>query len=147
MASETRNIKISKKYETLLNFELPVVNQTYKTTLKLNGWVMSEDKDATIEAYLDGQKIEEKFLRYKRMDVITAIKGYGGYINNPTPGFDLDINTSKIKDGIHKIKLNIISRDGEILATQEKTINIKKYEGKLNIDIPSANQVEKSKLK
>ena len=147
MLSETKKIKVSKKYETLLNLEIPQQNVTYKTTLKLNGWMMSEDEQATIEAYLDGTKVDKEFLRYRRMDVIAAIKGYGGYIKNPMPGFDLDIDTSKIKDGVHTIKVNIISRDGEILATQERNINIRKYESKLNVDIPTANQVGKSKIK
>ena len=147
MLSETRTIKVSKQYDTLLNFELPVQNETYKTSLKLNGWLMSEDEKATLEAYVDGQKVEGIFSRYARTDVLLVVKGYGGYIKNPMPGFDFNIDTSKLKDGVHTVKLNVVSRSGEILASQEKTINIRKYESKLNVDIPVANQVGKSKVK
>lgn len=147
MTSISRKIRISKTYQTLLNLELPRENETNKTSIKVNGWLMSEDKDATIEVLLDNQKVDSKVERYIRPDVLYSIKGYGGKMSNPAPGYNIDIDANKINDGIHTITVNIKSNNGELLATTTRKINIRKYEGRLNVEQPVLNQVTKTTVK
>lgn len=147
MTAQTKRINVSRTYRTLLNLEIPRESQTEKTNVKVNGWLMCEDKNAIIEVLLDNNKIEnQKVERYIRPDVLYSIKGYGGKMCNPAPGYNIDIDTKNIKDGKHKITLNVKSETGELLATESRNINIHKYEGKLNLEKPSMNQIGKTKI-
>lgn len=146
MTSGQKTIRVAKSYQTLLNLELPRENATAKTSVKVNGWMMSEDKEAVIEVLLDNKKVSEKVERYIRADVLYTIKGYGGVLTNKTPGFNIDINTTKILDGRHTITVNVRTKAGELLATASKKFDIHKYEGRMNLEQPEENRTCTNKL-
>jgi len=140
IASDTRTITV-KKYTARMYIDSPR-NETIKTNLKIRGWRLSEDTQAKIRVSIDGKeqtglKVESE----KRPDVLKLIPGYGGANLNPTPGFNVNVNTSKLSDGKHTLKIEVISRIGEVLATDTRTITIKKYDAKIYIDKPVVDQV------
>lgn len=146
MAMSERKIKISKTYQTLFNLEEPIEDALGKASLKVSGWVMSEDKDAIVEILLDDQPVSEKVNRDIRPDVLYAIKGFGGSLTNRTPGFHVNIDMSKTKDGNHTICLNIRSKTGELLGTTTRRIHVKKYDGRIQMEQPIVNQIAKTEL-
>ena len=78
--------------------------------------------------------------RYQRNDVFSVIAGYGGKESNPLPGYNIDIDLSKIKDGTRKVTVNLLSgKTKEVLVSQTININIKKYNGTINIETPMQN--------
>ena len=115
--------------------------------ISIDGWLMTNDINSELKVYIDGkeQKIAET-QRYERQDVINAIKGFGTAEQNPTPGFSLEIDLSKINDGKHTIKVNVESKNGEILITNTLPINLKKYNGQMYIETPKVLGVVKPKI-
>ena len=143
LTSETRNITV-KKYDAISDINEPEQNSTQKTSMKIRGWVMTQDENATIEYYIDDKKIENSTIsRVERQDVLNVYEGkqYGYKEQNPLPGFEAVIDTSSYKDGIHTFKIIVKSRTGEIINTNAKTFYIKKYDAKMYIDEPTSQKI------
>ena len=122
-------------------------NEEVSYNMKIEGWLMSNDKYADIKVYVDG--IEQQitnYVREERKDVIEAIKGYGTEKENPLPGFKADINLSNFLNGEHTLKIDVVSDNGKTITTKEKRIFLDKYETKMYIDSPVGNQVVKTTL-
>ncbi len=118
------------------------MTEKVKTEMSIKGWVMTEDEEATIKIYInDEEKTGLTIEREEREDVIKAIEGYGGREKNPTPGFRTKIDTSGYADGCYELKIQIVSRNGEILDEKTRTVEIKKYDARICIDVPTVNQV------
>lgn len=143
----TEQSKVSKnfvkKYETKIELDLP---QKVKTSVDVQGWVMSEDNGANVEIYLDDKKVETKIERTIRQDILDEIDGYGGKDTNVTPGYNAIVDTSNLKDGNHKITVKVISKTNEVIGQVSKNMNVRKYDGILNIDSPTSTQIANSKL-
>ena len=136
------------KYETKIYIDSPIKNQIVKTTLELDGWIMSSGENSDIEVYIDDQKIDDiKITRKEREDVIEAIKGYGTEKENPTPGFEAIIDTSHLLEGKHTLKIlaNINGEETRKLKTVDFIVN--KYNTKMYIDEPSQKSVRRDTLK
>ena len=102
---------------------------TKEAKIIVKGWTMSNDKKATMNIYIDGNKMETTPLkRMQRPDVIAAISGYGGKELNPEPGFETSIDITKVTQGVHKIVYQLETAEGEILAKKIANIEIKKGE-------------------
>lgn len=143
IASETRNITV-KKYNAISDINEPKEDSTQKTSMKIRGWLMSQDENATIEYYIDDNKLNSSTVsRTDREDVIDVYAGkeYGYKEQNPKPGFEAIIDTSSYKDGKHTFKIVVKSRTGEIINTNTKTFYIKKYDAKVWIDEPTNQRV------
>ncbi len=140
LASYTKNITI-KKYETYLNIDYPKTTEIREDSLYIDGWVMSTCEDKKINIYIDGILREEQLITRKRPDVISVIKGYGTLAENPEPGFKTTLDLKQILDGVHTLKIEIISGTGEKLATYERKINLTKYPTTMYIDRPVADFV------
>ena len=111
---EAIQIKLVKKEKkTKLFIESSIENKTYYNedkTISVSGWRMANVSNNKIKAYVDEKEIaSENIFYYERMDVIKAIKGYGTQEQNPTPGFEVKINTKELKEGKHTFKLNVVS--------------------------------------
>ena len=146
MCEHTRNIQV-KKYDTLVCLDYPKNGGNTNYNLYVEGWIMSEDKDATIYAYIDGIDYSNYIKRTERKDVINAIKGYGGTNKNTTPGFTANIDLGKFKDGIHTLTIKAISPHTDDLLFQEsRKITVKKYTGAMNIEAPSKKTVTSGDL-
>lgn len=110
--------------------------------LTLGGWAMSET-DVQIKAYIDDVFIKEIERTIEREDVLNAIKGYGTEQQNPLPGFTTTTDMIEYADGLHTVKLEVIStKTDEVVQTLKKQFILKKYDAKLEIDNPLFNTVE-----
>lgn len=126
-----------KKYNTLLHIDYPQINSNQKSSIYLEGWVMSENPGIKIKVFIDGNEVKDEIKRTVRKDVISAIKGYGTEIENPFPGIEANIDISNLKDGVHTIKVQaILSSTGEICSEFVGNINEKKYESQITWDYP-----------
>ena len=136
--TDTRSIEINK-YKARGYIDLPVSMGQAKDILSIEGWVMSTDENAQIKIYIDN--IEQQMIEFKREDredVIKVISGYGGIEKNPTPGYNIIIDIKQFEDGIHTLRVEAISREGELMYAQDKSIVIyNNYE--FGIDVSNWN--------
>ncbi len=147
IATHSRIFK-SEPYKAKMYIDEVGQNNTLKLNNgKIRGWVMSTDRNITFKAFIDNkeQKITSNS-RHQREDVIKAIEGYGDRNKNPMPGFLMNVNVNDIKDGTHKLKIQIISKDGNILTQLERTIGIKKYNTQIYIDSPRTTYIAGNSL-
>lgn len=126
---EAIEIKIVPKVKKVsMYIDTPSNNSLFYTPskIKVSGWKMSNIKNTKIRAYIDNTEITN--ISYSnRNDVIKAIEGYGTAIENKTPGFSFSIDTSdttKIKDGIHTIKVDVCTSDNKVLKETTIKVNI-----------------------
>lgn len=137
-----------KKYEARMYIDDPTEQKTVNKNLNIIGWIMTNDKNSNVKVYIDD--VEQQIQSTKRLtrsDVIKAINGYGGIEYNPTPGFNMQINVAdNIKDGQHKLKIEVFSQDKKLLTSATRQINIKKYDGKMYIDNPTQNSRVKKNI-
>ena len=144
LTEQTRNITI-KKYETLLQYDTPKNNAKVKTTLAVEGWVLSEDSNNVVKVEFNGKTYETT--RQVRADVLKAVQGFGGSKTNKTPGYKAQIDTSNIKDGTYNLTIKVLNtKTNETLATETRKITIKKYEGIITIDYPQITMINKDTL-
>ena len=130
-----------KKYSTKIEIESPVNNSNKKTTIDVKGWVMSEDKNGTIEIYVDNEKIDTTTLkRTERDDVLSSVVGYGDVSTNPTPGYEMTIDSSEMADGLHNYKVVYVSSESpDVTTSVSSNFYIKKYDGMIYLDDPVGN--------
>ena len=144
--------KVTFKHEkpkTWVYLDYPVVNGSYasEAKLKVQGWVMSESANSTVEMEIDGKKIEEELERKERSDVIKAIKGYGTINENPTPGYYKEIDISKLTYGNHIVKIIAKNQSGNILSELTRTINVRKPKTWVYLDYPITQNEYVNELK
>ena len=135
-----------KKYDTKLEIDSPLKYSTKKTTIDIQGWVMSEDENGKLELYINDSKIDDALIeRYEREDVLNAISGYGGREKNKTPGFRATIDSSEMKDGLYEFTVKYISSEtNEIETVKTNMFYLKKYDGMLYLDSPIASNFNNS---
>ena len=144
IGSSTKKVKL-KKYDALINIDNP--KNTVNRNVKVSGWSLSTTDSDIIEVLIDNQKIDTTINRSARQDVIDGVPGYGGIEKNPTPGFNTTLDLSSYKDGKHTVTVRIIdSTTQDIIQSANKEFNLKKYDGKLNIDNPKTNMINQPTL-
>lgn len=139
---KSKNINFTKNYNTMFCIDTPSNNKEIENNVYIQGWIMSEDKDATIEIYCNGNKIGGNVTRFERPDVLSSVSGYGGKATNLKPGYNITINTEDIKDGKNELEIRIVSKTGDILNSAKRTIINGVYESKVHIDLPYTNKQE-----
>ena len=145
IATKSSNFTLNK-YDTKIEIDTPLSNQTKNTTIDIQGWIMTEDTTGTLELYIDGNKINSSLVeRYEREDVLKAISGYGGRSTNKTPGYRGSIDSSKMSDGMHTFEVIFISSESpDVVKTAKTSFLIKKYDGILCIDSPTSSNFNSS---
>ena len=149
IVSEQRNI-IIEKYKANVCVETPSemkLQEVEGKTTNVDGWLMTDDTEAQIKIYVDGNEtkaISEE--RAERQDVINAIKGFGTAEQNKKPGFSYTIDITDLKDGEHTIRVDIVSRTGDIIASNKRIINVNRYNADAYIDMPLIMGQSKAKL-
>ena len=123
LSQKTRKISIHK-YIGLVNIDEPMVTMVNTSTIKVQGWELSENKNSTVKIYIDNRQMSTTITRQERQDVLNAVKGYGGAAKNATPGFLATVNVSNLSEGKHTIKVTSFSNLGDTIASSEKTIQI-----------------------
>ena len=130
------NIMVNKSVKNVLNIDTNLENAKFdKTGIQISGWRLATEK-SKIVVLIDGKEIDEKCISYSyKYDLISIIKGYGTYNENPTPMFDINIPTTKIEDGKHSLELQMKLEDGTSLESIKKDIIVEKFKSHiLNID-------------
>lgn len=147
LTKKTGYINVNK-YKATMYLDTPRTQEIVKPVVTLSGWIMSTDEQITINTYIDNKKQTIKNItKITRTDVISAIKGYGGTEKNPTPGFEITLDLSKILEGMHDLKIEIVSQEGIVLATSNRSIKIEKYRANMYIDSPSELEQNDGTLK
>ena len=127
--------------KTAINIDYPTTTGNYKISnlLKVQGWVMSEAPNSTVELYIDGIKRNVELDRVERADVINAIGGHGTIEENPTPGFYKEIDIKDLTYGKHTLKIKAISGN-QTLYEASRQFTIIKPLTKVYIQKPTNNQ-------
>ena len=126
------------KYKSLLNIETGEGTKA-KTTLALEGWVVSTCNNYFIKLYIDNKAINDEVEKIAREDVNKAITGYG---ENAFPGFKSLLNLRSITDGFHTIKVEIVDKiTEEVIIAKKISINVKKHSGLINIELPENDSI------
>ena len=127
--------------------EKPTSNQTYTrpdiTGITVEGWAVSSDSNAELQVFIDGNKVNSTITRISRGDVDTAVSSsYGGTAMTSKAGFQATVDISYLGKGKHTIKIQELSRYGELICETSTIINIenKKYSGKMYIENPTSNR-------
>ena len=142
LTEQSRKIYI-ESYKARTYIDSPKQNANIEgTKLVVQGWIMSDDLSRDVKIFLDDkeQQIIQTTTR-TRPDVISAVPGYGGINKNLEPGYSATIDVSKIKSGKYKLKVQVISRNGEILTEQTRDIFIENYRARTYIDSPKQESV------
>lgn len=136
-----------KKYDGIIHIESPTTNKLVNRNMKIGGWSLSTDTEDSIRILIDNKQENVTITRTKREDVIKAISGYGGSKTNPTPGFGGQVNLTNYKDGNHTLTVQIIDNNtNDIISETSTNFKLKKYDGKINIDIPQTSMLNQSSL-
>ena len=122
-------IKITPKYnekKIRLTLEEPsssasIINEVHN----ISGWVMTNIENTKLRISIDNKEIAEEIQRKERTDVINAIKGYGGDIENKTPGFVAAVNFANYSIGTHSIKVEVLNEKNEVVTSYTRNINVK----------------------
>ena len=137
-----KTVNIDNRTKAKFDIDNPGNNKKItEKNLIVDGWIMSNEKNVTMNIYIDEQYIDAKINRnLKREDVLNAISGYGGRKENPTPGFKVSIDISNFESGTHTIKFILKDEKGNVISQKYKSINIEK--AKLCIDNPNRNLLD-----
>lgn len=123
LAKQTKNIYVHK-YNGIMVMDYPKVTMINNNSINIEGWAMTEDSKSNVHLYIDNKLINSKMDRKERKDVIEAVKDYGGIGRNPKPGYIATVDVSKYSEGKHVIKVDVVSRTGDILSSVQRTIQI-----------------------
>ena len=124
-----------KEIQHILNIDTDLNDSVFdKNGIQICGWRLATEKNKII-VKIDGEKIDSNYIEYSyKYDLISIVKGYGTYEENPTPMFNINIPTSDIKDGNHVLEIGMELEDGTILESIQRNIKIEKIKHILNID-------------
>ena len=143
LQSIEKEIKVSRNIKHILNIDTPLENEVFdKKGIQINGWKLATEPDTKLVIKIDGKTAHDtKIDMYYAYDLISIVKGYGTYKENPTPNFTITIPTDIISDGKHKIEIQFTTSDGVLLDKVEGNIIIdKSIKHILNIDTQLSEQ-------
>ena len=133
----SEKVTVNKKAPaSKVNIDMPSNNSEVVDSFYIAGWALSETNN-TVRVSVDGTPVEG-INRFARSDVLSVVKGYGNSSTNPTPGFDGTIDLSSYDYGKHTITVELLDSKGSVLTSEKVTVNIKKPNGKINIDLPTS---------
>ena len=107
-------------YNGNLFVDAPIQNHKYSSrALEVKGWALSEDKDDCIKIYLNGQYATTAE-RTSREDVLNVYEGqFGGRATNTLPGYYSLVDISKLREGMHTLKIVNCSKFGKEIKSTE----------------------------
>ena len=143
LTADARQVEI-KKYSANSYIDSPTIQNKVKPMFNITGWIMTDDEQSTVKVYIDGneQKIKN-IIREKRPDVINAISGYGGSNKNPNPGYTIQLENTNFSNGIHNLKVDVVSRENKIISTFSTRFEYEHYKAKTYIDSPAGDTITK----
>ncbi len=145
-ASEKCIVVINKKYEGAICIDDPKQDERFTRPddkLAISGWVVSSDSNSRMRILIDGKESNNQINRFERADVDTIVSpDYGGKEMTPKAGFNSVLEINDLTAGGHVIRIEEISRYGDLISASEKGIVVinKKYEGAICIDDPKQDE-------
>ena len=132
-----RNIIIDKSPKHILCIDTELENAAwYPNGIQINGWKLSTEPNTKIEVYIDNGKIEDLDIQVGYYwDILSVVKGYGTYEENPNPIFTINIPVTQFTSGNHTLKLQFVMEDGTVLEKLE--YKLVEYKTRMNIDLPT----------
>ena len=115
-------IIIDKSIKHILNIDTDINGLVFNELKKIqiSGWKLATEKGTKLVVYIDNKKIDDSHIKNSRTyDLISIVKGYGTYEENPTPMFEVNISTENISKQNHNIKIQYLAEDGSILDNVE----------------------------
>ena len=113
--------------------------------LDVTGWAISNDENAKVRVYINDMYWIAEMDRISRPDVDKISGEYGGTEKTKNAGFSNKIDISTFPVGNYTLRVEQVSRDGEVLSKQERNFTIKQteYKGIMAIDtVPSGKKYE-----
>lgn len=136
---------LAENNDTVIKMEYPVINYQYNTIAYLQGYVLSKNSNISVNLKIDGNQVKNNLVRYDRSDINKLVTEYGKE-NNTKPGFYSTLDLTSLKDGKHTIEFVATSSNGNIVATESKIVDIKKYNSEVNLEYPIVNYKYKNIL-
>ena len=136
-------ININVKLKSVSKLETPKANATIKNgKLILKGWALAESGVNYVNVYIDGQKVGRATYGKSRSDVKSL---YPQYVDSKKPGFEANIDLSKLETGIKKLEVVVRAKDGTKQVI-EKSIKItSNLPARSVVDTPSVNEIINAK--
>ena len=143
LENTTKTIYIDKSIKSYLqidtNLQEIVFNE--RKGIHIEGWKLATEPNTKLIVSLDGKEISQEYIKYSyKYDLISIVKGYGTYEENPTPNYDIDIPVEELTKQKHIIKIEFV--------TENKSDTLKSIEFEVNyggtykgIDVSSHNGV------
>ena len=143
LTSETRTFEL-EKYNSTINISSPT-NTTYKNSLEIKGYVLSEASNTNIDLYIDNNLIAENIDRFNENTLDSSLyEDYGGVSSNPLPNYTYSYNVTDLLDGSHTLTVKLKLATGEVIETKNVKFNVSKYESLITVDFPNPGNVNKN---
>lgn len=113
-------------------------NYSKDEELSIRGWALINGGVKSVDVFLNGENMGTAQYGYERQDVNRVYPNF----NNVNSEFRATINRTKLKLGQNNLVIKVTGNNGTVI-TQNRTVNVKKYDYKGNLDSP--NTVESYK--
>lgn len=135
ISSQERKI-ILNKYSSILHIDYPNNTEIKGSKIYLEGWMLASTENHKFQILIDNKDVTNSIENVERQDVLNANPNYNKEINK-LPGFQGNLDISKIKDGKHEITFKVINtKNNETMQEQKREIILKKYDLEINVDYP-----------
>ena len=123
---EAIQIKIvEKSYTEKTMIHIDTVGNVYSVNGSINGWIMTNVPNVNVKVFYDALEFDN-VPRVARQDVLNRVKGYGGDLTNPNPGFSVNFDFTNQVLGAHGIRVEVWSQDNRKLSEAYTVINVVK---------------------
>ena len=140
IATESKTFTL-EKYKSTINITTPT-NSTYKKSIDISGYVLSEAPSFNIDLYIDDNLIAENINRTNNNNISSSlIEEYG--ISNTLPNYNYSYDVTDLKDGSHTLSVKLKLASGEVIETKQVNFKVKKYESIITIDYPNAKNINR----
>ena len=136
LKEEQNNIIIDTSIRHAMHIDTNVDEMCWKPNgIEINGWKLATEPNTNINIYIENRKIEDfEINTYYAYDLISIVKGYGTYKENPTPNFTINIPVTEFEDTDNILKIQMVTEEGKVL--EERTYNIINSKTRMHVETP-----------
>ncbi len=136
LKEEQNNIIIDTSIKHAMHIDTNVEGMCWKPNgIEIKGWKLATEPNTKINICIEDRKIENLEIKtYYAYDLISIVKGYGTYEENPTPNFTVNIPVTEFKDTDSTLKIQMTTEDGKIL--EERTHTIVNLKTRMHVETP-----------
>ena len=136
LKEEQNNIIIDTAIRHAMHIDTNVDGMCWKPNgIEIKGWKLATEPNTNINIYIENRKIEDfEINTYYAYDLISIVKGYGTYKENPTPNFTINIPVTEFEDTDNILKIQMVTEEGKVL--EERTYNIINSKTRMHVETP-----------